>query len=129
MTKTTTRTDEAGFTLVELLVVITIISILAAIALPVFYGQRAKGYKAQMAADLHSVQTAEEAWSVNHSGGYTTDLTALSSEGFKASDDVTAHAKVVGTDYLVCTKSGSISTWLVFNSATGTTTSSATDCA
>jgi type IV pilus assembly protein PilA len=52
--------DEAGFTLIEILVVIIIIGILAAIAIPVFLNQRSKGYDAASKSDLASLANFEE---------------------------------------------------------------------
>ena len=53
--------SQEGFTLIELVMVILIISILSAIALPAFLGQRAKGQDGSAKSDARSMVSAMEA--------------------------------------------------------------------
>ena len=53
---------EKGFTLIELMIVIAIIGILAAIAIPQFVAYRQKGYNTQAKGELKSFYTACQAY-------------------------------------------------------------------
>ncbi len=63
--------SESGFTLVELLVVMLIIGLLAAIAIPAFFNQRNKANDASAKEAVRTMQTAIETYSTDNGGGYT----------------------------------------------------------
>jgi prepilin-type N-terminal cleavage/methylation domain-containing protein len=94
----------SGFTLVELLIVVAIIGILAAIAIPQFAAYRAKAYCAAAKSDLANLAIAEEAYFTDFSayltGGGTGPTSAggaaapfvLGASSFTPSKDVTVAA-------------------------------------
>lgn len=73
--------DQDGFTMIELLVVIVIIGILAAIAIPGFLNQKGKSDDAAAKTLAHTAQTALETYQTDHSGSYAgatpSDLNAV----------------------------------------------------
>jgi len=75
-----------GFTLIELLIVVVIVGILAAFAIPKFANTKQKAYVAQMKSDLKNLATAEEAYFYD-STFYTTSLASLNN--FRSSTGVT----------------------------------------
>jgi prepilin-type N-terminal cleavage/methylation domain-containing protein len=70
--------DEAGFTLVELLVVMLVLALLASIAISSFFNQSDKARDANAKAAARTAETAIEAYATDHDGRYTgADPTAL----------------------------------------------------
>jgi prepilin-type N-terminal cleavage/methylation domain-containing protein len=69
----------AGFSLIELLIVVVIIGILAAIAIPAFANTKGKALVSKVKSDLRNLATAQEGYFYTH-GEYTADLAALDLE-------------------------------------------------
>ncbi len=84
----------SGFTLIEVLVVIAIIGILAAIAIPQFAVYRKRSYTAHITSDLISAATAQEAYLVDNNV-YSNSLSGLTSIGYVQSVDI--NLGIVGT--------------------------------
>jgi type IV pilus assembly protein PilA len=69
---------ESGFTLVELLVVMLILGLLAAIAIPAFFNQRDKARDSDAKSGVRTAQTAIETYNTDHDGTYAgADAAAL----------------------------------------------------
>src|ERR1039458_9262048 len=59
-----------GFSLIELLVVLLIIGVLAAIAIPAFAGQKSKAVDAQAKELARTAETTAESIATDNNGGY-----------------------------------------------------------
>ncbi len=57
-----TKKNENGFTLIELMIVVAIIGILAAIAIPNFMNYQCKAKQAEAKSNLGNIRTMEEAY-------------------------------------------------------------------
>ena len=65
----TTNANKKGFTLIELMIVVAIIGILAAIAVPQFTQYHSRSYMTAARTDARNAHTAVHAWLTNNPGG------------------------------------------------------------
>jgi type IV pilus assembly protein PilA len=119
--------DARGFTMVELLVVILILSILATIALPAFLGQRLKGQDTEAQQTLRTVATALATYELDLDTFNATRAQLVAIE--PTVDDATADLQIVGTDdgYTITEKSVSSTEFTLVRAADGTVTRSCTN--
>lgn len=73
--------NDKGFTLVELMVVVVILGILAAIAIPKFTGQKQKAIDSKIAADIKILQDAYDLYYFE-AGVQAADPGVLASAGY-----------------------------------------------
>ncbi len=101
--------SEKGFTLIELMIVVAIIGILAAIAIPQFASYRARAYNVAAESDLRNMMTGEEGYYVDNDT-YTTVVATTGAGNFstlpgvKLSSNVRAQvvqngSTLLSTDY------------------------------
>lgn len=85
-----------GFTLVEIMIVVAIIALLAAIAIPNLLRPRVAANEASAQATLRTLSTAAESYAASNSGDYPTAITDLTG----------ATPKYLNEDYTSGTRQG-----------------------
>jgi len=109
-----------GFTLVEILVVIAVIGLLAAIAIPQFMTYKREAIDAEMKSDLRNASVAIESYYAKQSF-LPASLAETSGYGFHPSDGVTVSLTVLSsTAYtLSATKAGGTQPSFTYDSTSG----------
>lgn len=109
-----------GFTLVELLMVIGIIGLLAAIAIAQFTSYRASAIDSQMKSDLKNAAVAMDSYFAEKQS-YPTTVTTLTNAGFSPTASVTLTINVISPNSFTLTASAPNGTQpsFTFNSVTG----------
>ena len=105
----TLKKKKKGFTLLELLVVLAILAILIAIAIPVYKNQKEKAAITAHNANVRVLETAVESYRQDH-GEYPKNVDALKGNYIKSVPKVPAseNVKLKGKSYEIDKKNGNI---------------------
>lgn len=80
--------DSRGFTLVELLIVIAIVAILAAIAIPNLTRYKKRAHDAMLASDAEIAYIAAQMWLIDNPSGTVDSAAKLDFGGYSSSPEI-----------------------------------------
>ncbi len=122
--------EDRGFTMIELLVVVVIIGILVAIAVPVYLNYRKGAANKSAASDVRGAITVVEQYFTENSNAYPTAVTAPTATlsfgtGYSVSTsdgnelNYTPYTATAGAAYKICGRNIEAGTVYAYNSAVG----------
>jgi type IV pilus assembly protein PilA len=107
------KRKQAGFSLIELLIVVAIILVIAAIAIPNLMSARMSANEASAVQSVRTIQSSETAYSTTYpSVGFSPTLAALDGASNSACSATSAQACLIDSVLASGNKSGYIFTWM-----------------
>jgi type IV pilus assembly protein PilA len=102
------RRSNNGFSLIELMVVVAVIMVIAAIAIPNYMKSKMRANESSAVQSLHIITTAEVIYSITYGINFAATLTQLSSNGLPPDQN---HAGLIDSVLASGVKSGYVITY------------------